>query len=62
MPVSVETQLRYRSYEKTMPTYIVSFVGDTEQQNFLYRKKNIIGQRLEMKFRNVDRKISVGAI
>ena len=39
MPVSAETQLRFRSHEKTTSTYIVSFVGDTEQQNFLYRKK-----------------------
>ena len=32
-PVSAETQLRLSSHEKTKPTYIVSFVGDTEQQN-----------------------------
>ena len=34
-----EIQLRICSHEKTTPTYIVSFVGDTEQQNFLYHKK-----------------------
>jgi len=39
MPVSAETQLRLSSHEKTKPTYIVSFIGDNEQQNFLYRKK-----------------------
>ena len=39
MPVSAEAQLRLSSHEKAMPTYIVSFVGDTEQQNFLYCKK-----------------------
>ena len=39
MPVSAETQLRLSSHEKTKPTYIVSFVGDIEQENFLYRKK-----------------------
>jgi len=39
MPVSIETQLQLSSHEKTKPTYIVCFVGDTEQQNLLYRKK-----------------------
>ena len=38
MTVSAETHLRFRSHEKTTPTYIVSFLGDTEQKNFLYRK------------------------
>ena len=39
MHVSAETQLRLSSHKKTTLTYIISFVGDTEQQNFLYRKK-----------------------
>jgi len=41
MPVSAETQLRLSSHEKTMPTYIVIFVGDTKQKNFHYRKKKL---------------------
>ena len=35
MPVSAETQLRFSSHEKTKPTYIVSLMGDSEQENLL---------------------------
>jgi len=47
MPLSAETQLRLSSHEETKPNYIVNFLGNTEQNNFLSRKKtNIIGERL----------------
>ena len=39
MPVSTDTQLRLSSHETTNPTYIISFIGDIEQQNVLYRTK-----------------------
>jgi len=42
MPVSAETQLRLCSNEKTMPTYIENFYGNTEQKSYLYRKKILL--------------------
>jgi len=39
MLVSVKTQPWLSSKEKTLPTYIVNFYGNTEQKSILYRKK-----------------------
>jgi len=60
--VSAEIKLRLSLHEKTSPTYIENFTGDTQQQNFLYRKEILSANvRKKKKYlRNVGRKTAVG--
>ena len=62
MPVSAETQLRLSSNEKTQPTYIVNFYGNTDQKSILNCKKISSASICKKKLCNAGRKISVVAL
>ena len=62
MPVSAETQHRLSSNEKTLPTYIVNFYGNTEQKSIPYRKKILSASVCKKILRNVSWNISVAAL
>jgi len=42
IPVSVGTNPRLSSHGKTLPTYVVNFLGITKTKSFLYLKKKTL--------------------